>query len=89
MIQNVIITGQFKFFCEICGKGYSRLSIHLKDIHNEEIELKKQTSRFFCPSQCDLAPFQTMTLLLAHCESVHDNSLGKHKQLSRNYTIKC
>ncbi len=70
-----------KFACDICGKGYSRrdrLSTHLKQEHDIEDDNKKQASRFFCPFKCDLPPFRTMKLLLTHCQSVHEDSLGMH-----------
>ena len=50
---------------------------HLKDEHDRETDVVKPSSRFFCPYKCDLPPFRTMKLLLNHCQSVHEESLGK------------
>ena len=43
-----------------------------------------QSSQFFCPLKCDLSPFHTMTFLLGHCQSVHDDSLGKYNKIKVN-----
>ena len=61
-----------------------RLLEHLESAHgmNDGGQL---TSRFFCPFECKLPPFHTMKLLLHHCESVHENSLGTSSVLAFFY----
>ena len=73
-----------KHSSSIRGKPHSqidRLNVFMfEKRHDVESNIKIEAHQLFCPFQCDSSPFHTVTLLLGHCQSVHDDSLGKYNK---------